>query len=180
MAKRGRPKEAVSDKVDFEYLFKLCEAGLTDAQLAVAFGVDRRTITRYKADEAFLSHLKNGKHLADEAVERSLWERATGYSHPDVHISNFQGMVTVTDIEKHYPPDTVACIFWLSNRRKEKWRQKQDVNVEVNKDKLNEVMAAYAQAFVASPGQGVGTPDDSEVYSGEQEISDDSRGTQEL
>ena len=27
---------------------------------------------------------------------------------------------------KHYPPDTTAAIFWLKNRQKSKWRDKQD------------------------------------------------------
>lgn len=160
---RGRPKEWVGDKADFEHLKKLCEAGLTDAQLAACFSVTRDTISEWKKDEGFLLHLKDGKLLADDKVERSLWERANGYSHPDVHISNYQGAITVTPITKHYPPDTVACIFWLSNRRKDKWRQKQDVNVEFNQDQINEVMAAYASAFVASPGQGVVASDDTQV-----------------
>ncbi len=27
---------------------------------------------------------------------------------------------------KHYPPDTTACIFWLKNRQRDKWRDRLD------------------------------------------------------
>ena len=44
-----------------------------------------------------------------------------------MHISNYQGQVTLTPIIKHYPPDTTAAIFWLKNRKTDQWRDKQDV-----------------------------------------------------
>jgi hypothetical protein len=28
-------------------------------------------------------------------------------------------------VEKFYPPDTTACIFWLKNRQREQWRDVQ-------------------------------------------------------
>ena len=37
-----------------------------------------------------------GKSDADDRVEKSLFQTAIGYSHPDVHISHYQGAVTVT------------------------------------------------------------------------------------
>lgn len=33
----------------------------------------------------------------------------------------------LTPVEKYYPPDTTAAIFWLKNRQKDKWRDKQEV-----------------------------------------------------
>lgn len=105
---------------------KYCRLGATDAELADLFEVDVRTLYRWKAEhEPFCQALKLGKDSCDNRVERSLFERATGYSHPDCHISNFQGAITVTPIVKHYPPDSTACIFWLKNRRPEQWREKQ-------------------------------------------------------
>jgi len=43
-----------------------------------------------------------------------------------VHISNYQGDVTVTEVTKHYPPDTAAAFIWLKNRRPDLWRDKQE------------------------------------------------------
>jgi CelD/BcsL family acetyltransferase involved in cellulose biosynthesis len=31
--------------------------------------------------------------------------------------------------EHHVPPSEVACIFWLKNRQRENWRDRQEVDV---------------------------------------------------
>lgn len=107
---------------------KLCDGrGATDRELADFFSVAESTLNLWKLEHAeFSEALKVGKDVADDRVERSLYQRACGSSHDDVHISNFQGDVTITPIVKHYPPDTTAGIFWLKNRRKGQWRDKID------------------------------------------------------
>ncbi len=103
----------------------LAKLGATDAEMADAFGVSERTLNTWKKTHVeFSSALKRGKLIADAKVAAALYQRAIGYSHPDVHISNYQGAITVTDILKHYPPDTVAAIFWLKNRQPDKWRDR--------------------------------------------------------
>ena len=109
----------------------LAEHGFTDVKLAEFFGVAMSTISKWKVDQPkFSEALKAGKAISDAKVERSLFERATGYSHPDSHISVHQGVVTVTPTIKHYAPDTVACIFWLKNRKPAEWRDKVESSVE--------------------------------------------------
>lgn len=109
----------------------LAKAGWTDAQMAKFFGVTEQTWNNWKkSSPEFFGSLKDWKAEADHAVERSLYERATGYSHPDVHVSNFQGEVTLTQLTKHYPPDTTAAIFWLKNRKPDDWRDKHEVEVK--------------------------------------------------
>lgn len=120
---------------------KACQAGFTDREIAELFGVAESTINRWKVEHVEFSRaLKVGKHYADQRVERSLYQRAVGYAHPDVHASNYQGEVTLTPITKHYPPDTVACIFWLKNRQPEVWRDKQEV--EHSQADLAEILKA--------------------------------------
>ena len=34
----------------------------------------------------------------------------------------------IVPYREHVPPDTVACIFWLKNRRREEWRDKHEVD----------------------------------------------------
>lgn len=122
----GRPRQYKDEFVD--QARKLCEIGVTDAELANFFGIDVRSIYRWKNDHPdFCQALKAGKDVADDRVERSLYHRAVGYEHPDVHASSYQGSVTLTPIIKHYPPDTVAGIFWLKNRRRDAWRDKVDM-----------------------------------------------------
>lgn len=111
----------------------LCKQGYTDEQIAVFFGVDKGTINNWKQQfPLFFNSLKTGKQVADSRVEASLFQRAIGYSVPDVHVSSYEGEITVTPIIKHYPPDTTAQIFWLKNRQPKKWRDKQDVEHSVD------------------------------------------------
>lgn len=35
----------------------------------------------------------------------------------------------VVEVEKHKPGETTAQIFWLKNRKPDKWRDKQDVQI---------------------------------------------------
>jgi hypothetical protein len=86
--KGGRPSAFTSEMMRQARF--LCERGCTDVELADFFGVCEKTLNNWKkAHPEFLQALKEGKAFADNRVQRSLFERATGYSHPEVHISNF-------------------------------------------------------------------------------------------
>lgn len=105
---------------------KLCQLGATDRDLADFFEVSVRTIDRWKtAQDAFCRALKSGKESSDDRVERSLYQRALGYSHDATKIMQHNGEPVIVPYVEHYPPDTVACIFWLKNRRPDLWRDKQ-------------------------------------------------------
>jgi hypothetical protein len=105
--------------------YKLCLLGATDNELANFFDVSEQTINNWKADHpVFFESLKKGKIAADAQVAESLYNRATGYTCKDTHVSNFQGAITLTELDKHYPPDVVAAIFWLKNRQSDNWRDK--------------------------------------------------------
>lgn len=108
-----------------EQATKLCKLGATDRELADFFKVSESTLNNWKsAHPEFMESLKRGKDESDARVEQSLYRRALGYSHDSMHVSNYQGEVTLTPIVEHYAPDTVACIFWLKNRKPELWRDK--------------------------------------------------------
>lgn len=122
---RGRPSAFKEEYL--EQATKLCRLGATDKEIADFFGVAESTLNKWKLEKpGFSESLKAGKMLADARVAEALFSRATGYSHPDVHISSYMGDVTVTPITKHYPPETLACIYWLKNRQPEIWRDKRE------------------------------------------------------
>ncbi|WP_367871826.1 terminase [Luteolibacter sp. Populi] len=103
----------------------MCRLGATDEDLAEAFGVAVSTLNGWRKRHAgFAEALRAGKGVADEAVERSLFERATGFVHEEVHVSTYQGQVTLTPVRKQYAPEVSAAVFWLKNRRPERWREK--------------------------------------------------------
>lgn len=118
-------------KAEFaEQARKMCLLGATDKDLAGFFGVNELTINRWKKDhKEFCKSLKDGKDEADARVAERLFNRALGYSHPEDKIFNNNGEPMVVPTTKHYPPDTTACIFWLKNRQKERWRDKQETEL---------------------------------------------------
>lgn len=121
----GRPS-SYSDKYP-SIAAAMCKLGATDAELAAALDVDVTTLNRWKVQHKdFSQALKADKAVADDRVERSLYQRAMGYEHEAVKI--FQAKdgsepLVVPYIER-YPPDTTAMIFWLKNRRPAEWRDK--------------------------------------------------------
>ena len=110
-----------------EQAAKLCEKGFTDTDLAHFFEVTTRTIERWKVKHPdFCRSVKNGKDANDDRVERSLFQRAMGYEQEAVKLFMPAGSsepVYAKYIEK-VPPSDTAAIFWLKNRRPDKWREK--------------------------------------------------------
>lgn len=107
---------------------KLCLLGATNDDLAEFFEVSPATIDNWiREHPRFLGAIKRSRAAADARVARRLYERAMGYSHPAVKIMQHEGVPIEVPYTERYPPDTVACIFWLKNRQPKKWRDKQEV-----------------------------------------------------
>ena len=125
----GRPS-SYDPKYDRQ-AYKLCLLGATDKQIADFFGVAEQTINNWKNDyPSFLESLKKGKDKADAEIAHSLYHRAKGYQHAEDKVfCSAAGQVTIVPTIKHYAPDTTACIFWLKNRQKEDWRDRQEIAV---------------------------------------------------
>jgi transposase-like protein len=108
--------------------------GKTLADVAEHFDVNRSTITEWIKNHAeFSAAIDLGREDATDRVERALFERATGYSWPS------EKLMTVSDgggggshverhkITEHVPPDPAALKFFLSNRRRKEWAERQQI-----------------------------------------------------
>lgn len=127
----GRPSKYKPEYA--EQAYKLCLLSATDKDIADFFGVDEATINRWKEKHPeFCESLKRGKEEADARVADRLYQRAMGYSHPEEKVFQYNGEPVVVPTTRHYPPDVTAAIFWLKNRQRDKWRDKQDVEVSGN------------------------------------------------
>src|SRR5262249_17591238 len=102
---------------------KCCERGMTDIEVADMLGIGLATLYRWKLDHpAFARVFKLGKAAADDRVERSLYNRAVGYDYlAEKAVMTRYGQRTMR-YRAHIPPDTAAALWYLKNRRPDRWR----------------------------------------------------------
>ena len=97
---------------------KCCERGMTGIEIADMLGIGLATLYRWKLENpAFSRVFKLGKAEADNRVERSLYSRAVGYD----YLAE-KAVMTPLRYRAHIPPDTAAALWYLKNRRPDRWR----------------------------------------------------------
>ena len=122
--------------------------GLTDEQIAANIGISRSTLNAWKDRYSdILDTLKRGKDVVDREVENALLKRALGYEYtetireavkdPD---SGTIEMRVTKEVTKQIIPDTTAQIFWLKNRKPDKWRDKPMYEDTSELDKLDAIL----------------------------------------
>jgi len=161
---------------------RLCSLGLTELQISHFFRVTEATFNAWKKRHPeFLKALKNGKTVSDNEVEVALFKRACGYSHPEDKIFLYEGEEIIIPTIKRYPPDTVACIFWLKNRKPAEWRDKVENEVSLPGMLTDLQLHLNTRSKQLSIPQSEPILDDSEPETSEQETDDNSNsdGTDE-
>lgn len=110
---------------------KLALLGATDDEIASFFEITTRQLYNWKhMHPEFAEALRDAKAEADERVERTLYQKAIGYTFNSEKIFCTDGMVTRVPIREHVPPSDTAMIFWLKNRKPAEWRDQRDVKLE--------------------------------------------------
>lgn len=120
--------------------------GATDEIIYKKLGIGKDAFYRYKKEKKeFSDALKKGKEIVDIEVENALLKKALGFKETvkkavkvkRVEYDNGRRElekeeVVMVNEEVYVPPDTASIVFWLKNRRPDKWRDKQNVEVVVN------------------------------------------------
>jgi hypothetical protein len=121
---------------------QLSKLGATDFEIAQALEISRQTFYLWmQTHKKFSDSVKLGKSPANRRTERSLFERANGYTYPSEEIHLVDEVeerhneadpkhpiivrtkkVLRVPVLKHVPPDPTSVIFFLKNREKQKWR----------------------------------------------------------
>ena len=105
--------------------------GLTEEQISSNMGISYCTLKEWKKKyPAISTALKKGREVVDYEVESALYRRAIGYTaeeKTEEYRVDSNGCMTLSGRKvqyKHVPPDTAALIFWLKNRRRDRWQDK--------------------------------------------------------
>jgi hypothetical protein len=141
-AKKGRPSNY--NPAYCTVVKKMVRLGATTIEVAAALDMPVHRVYAWRAAyQEFSDSFKIAMTTATDRVERSLFEKATGYTYPSERIfCNKNGTVTRVPIVEHVPPETAAAIFWLKNRRPEVWADTKTFAGDPN----NPVTLALAEA----------------------------------
>lgn len=105
----------------------LCLLGHSDRQIAAELRVAESTLNIWKKQfPEFSESLAAGKIKPDIEVAKGLYKRAKGYKYRETTIEDGKKKTVI----KEMPGDVNAQKFWLTNRQKENWRDKQSIGVE--------------------------------------------------
>lgn len=124
--------------------------GLTKEQIANNCGVGIQTLLSWeKKYKEIAEALKKGRESADITVENALFKSAVGYDYEETtterKINPRTGepeMVVTKVVRKHVQPNNTAQIFWLKNRRPDKWQDRRQVD---NTDALERLDAILGE-----------------------------------
>jgi hypothetical protein len=122
----GKYKEWLSEE-NLALLEGWARDGLTDEQIAHNVGITAKTLYEWKnKHRAICDALKKGKEVVDYQVENALLNKALN-------------------------GDTTAQIFWLKNRRPDKWRDKPGGQEQSTEDKISTYLDELKKAVEHEP-----------------------------
>lgn len=122
-----------------DQIVEWAKAGATEKEIADHLNVAYSTFRKYlalgeKGDKryaAFSEAFAQACEVPDNHVENALYKRACGFEYVEVkkeqkldRAGNVLELVTTTN--KVVPPDPTSAMFWLTNRRRDRWRYRPD------------------------------------------------------
>lgn len=143
-----------------DWAWSLSLKGATDEEMAQAFGISRKTLYTWRQKhESFNEAIERGKNVADSKVERSLYERAIGFETTDTEKTIDMDKdgnpkpVRIKNTTRKIVPDTMAIMYWLNNRKRGQWSQRQEVALSAADD--SEDVVIYLPAIDKDDGEDV-------------------------
>ena len=135
--------------------------GLTDEQIAHNCGVTSETLRQWKKRfPSIFGALKKGKEVVDIEVENALLKSGIGYPYDEITQELVQvgvdddgvpirEMQETKRVTKWMPPNVGALIFWLKNRKPDKWRDKPMDNTAATEllEKAKEMLDGVPSGF---------------------------------
>lgn len=96
----------------------LAEAGASNGEIAGAFGVDPRTLIRWRHQHPLLERaMIVGRQRAKALAARALYERAIGFSAITDKVVDGVDGPAVHRVKEYHPPDPLAARIWMQRCR---------------------------------------------------------------
>jgi hypothetical protein len=120
-------------------IYEMASNGFTKAEIAKKLGISVRKLGKMMADyEELESAYEEGLSESIRQVEQSLFKRAIGYNVTErkkrITVGQFgEQYVREEEIERHVPADVNAIIFYLKNRAPDRWTDKHELALNMDK-----------------------------------------------
>lgn len=143
------------------YLESWASDGLTDEQIAKKMGIVTSTFyTWCNKEKAIKRAVMRGRDFSNMQVENTLYKCAMGYTYEEEAVTK-DG--TIVKIQRYAQPSAEAQKFILTNRRKDKWKSKQEVMLEAQ---------AQVQANVQAETKVITAEDIAKSIIGDEDLED--------
>lgn len=117
-----------------EQVYKLSLLGAKDKEVADFFEISESTLNLWKLEHPeFSESMQDGKTKADTEVAAKLYGRAIGAEWIEeqafrVKTGQHTEKVEIVQVRRAAPPETAAITRWLTNRQRDKWAERTEVN----------------------------------------------------
>ena len=144
------------------YLQSWANDGLSNGEIAKKMGINESTLYRWcNTDARIKTAITRGRDTMTMEVENTLYKCAQGYYYEEETVTK-EGFIV--KIQRYQPPSAEAQKFILTNRRKDKWKSKNEVALEAQ---------VAAQAQVQATTKVVTAEDVAKSIIGDESASDD-------
>lgn len=154
------------------YLDKItawAKAGATAKDIAAKLKIAYSTFRQYidfgdKGDERFMAlsvAFAQACEVPDDQIETALFNRAKGIEYEEKTFERVLNKVSgkfeevcTKRVTKFIPPDPTSAMFWLTNRRPERWRYKPDGSEDGSSDSSGVVFLSPIDESQGGGGDG--------------------------
>lgn len=153
--KKGRPSQYDPQTHPYQAYTMIAQMGSTLPEISAVFSISETTIQNWmRTYPEFAQAVKAGRDLFTSArIEQSLIKRALGYTYDEVTVKQTSykkfdketGDTIIIPVEertvttKSVAPDVAAIIFYLKNRKPDRWKDKQEIiNVTEKRGQITE------------------------------------------
>ena len=130
------------------YLQSWANDGLNNIEIAKKMGVCEDTFYRWCNEEPRIKGaVMRGRDTSTMAVENMLYKCAMGFKYTEQQVTKDGDIV---EVERYYEPSQEAQKFILTNRRKDKWKSKQEVALEAQVEAQTTIKVSEADKLADS------------------------------
>ena len=143
------------------YIQSWANDGLTDAEICKKMGIAVTTLWRWcNQEEKIRNAIIRGRDTMTMEVENMMYKCAMGFTYTEQQLTRDGDIV---EVERYYEPSQEAQKFILTNRRKDKWKSKQEVALEAQVEAQTTIKVSEADKLADSLFGNEDDPEDETV-----------------